>query len=447
MAESEGNPLPFPDPDGLQAKSHFDTYLGVTDLPGDLPKRVASHGVTGLGPPPQLREYIDSLKTGTRLDELYIGYDDYGEVDLTQAEQHLRKRFELGNVPYIVFSAGGSDEILERLVWEIPNPPIETRILSLGPCFPNFLNFAQRLRGAVPEDPLRGGGNPDDYPKNARFRKSFITYGPLDGPGAKPLHTRIENKVEPSVKNLLAKKNKGKRKDPEDNDKKIAYLNVPNNPTGEVLSPEGTEEIVKTAAELGITVVIDVAGGDFIDDKDSPIHLTKKYPNVICVLSFSKGAGMPKLKLGAAIMSPVEGKKYESVRRPLDYAYPELDVLNYVLEPAQSKEYLDFVKAEVKKRKYAQREALHAAGITTLPTDEFDRTPYLTIDGESDFFIDDTPEYGIVLASGETYKITHQDMSKRYGRMTAGPVEEAEETARLLKAAIRASDPLHSRIV
>jgi histidinol-phosphate/aromatic aminotransferase/cobyric acid decarboxylase-like protein len=338
----------FPTPDGLRAKPPVGTYLNAADLPNDLPNRYANHGVTGLGPPPLLQEYVESLKTGTRLQELYIGNNDYEEVDLTQAEQHLRTRFELGGSSYIVFSAGGSDEILERLVWEIPNPPVETRILTLGPCFPNFLNFAERLRGARPADNIQ---------RNAKS-KAFITYGPLDGPMAKPVHTPMEDKVDASIRNLLLKKNKGRRRDPAENDKKVIYLDIPNNPTGEILSPESTEEIVKTAAALGITVIIDGANGDFIDDAESPVHLTKKYPNVVYLMSFSKGAGMPKAKLGAAIMSKEEGEKYESVRRPLDYAYTELDILNYVLEPVHSRKYLDFVKTKVKERKKGTKGSL-----------------------------------------------------------------------------------------
>ncbi len=422
VVENGGQPaLPnsFPETEGLQAKPPTETYLGSPPLPTDVPEKKVNHGVTGLGAPKTAHKYLRSLKKGKALEELYLGDGDYAEVDLSQAEQYVRDRYDLGKSPYVVFSAGGSDEILERLVWAMPNPPTTTRILTLGPCFPNLVNFAVRLRGANPEN-------------------SFLRYGPLDGPKESSLYKPLSERIDPSIKWLKTKKRIGRMKNGEE-DRQIVYLNTPNNPTGDILPYEGQREIVRTCAELGIPVIIDGAYGDFVDDKFSPAHFTKEFPNVIYLDSGSKGKGMAKTKVGTGIMSPEEGKKYDSVRRPLDYADPKLDILNYVLEPESLKAFLEPMRKETRKRKEFTMNVAEELRISTLPTHE--DTPTLVFDGGYENFVTElSAEYGIVLASGKTYALTHRGInSDRFGRMTVLPIQETREVLRMMRAAINAA--------
>ena len=78
----------------------------------------------------------------------------------------------------------------------------------------------------------------------------------------------------------------------------LAYLDNPNNPTGQVIPLRDIERIVKHARTRGIAVLVDEAYGDFITKNESAIALLGQYDNLMVARSFSKGYGLAGLRVG-----------------------------------------------------------------------------------------------------------------------------------------------------
>ncbi|MDR1829034.1 MAG: histidinol-phosphate aminotransferase family protein [Methylobacteriaceae bacterium] len=81
----------------------------------------------------------------------------------------------------------------------------------------------------------------------------------------------------------------------------LAYIDNPNNPTGQVIPLEQLEAILKRAAGFGTAVLIDEAYADFITKEESAVSLKPEYPNLIVARTFSKGYGMAGLRIGYII--------------------------------------------------------------------------------------------------------------------------------------------------
>jgi len=81
----------------------------------------------------------------------------------------------------------------------------------------------------------------------------------------------------------------------------LIYLDNPNNPTGQTIALNDIEEIVRKASREDVAVIIDEAYGEFMEKKESALSLTNVYDNLIVVRSFSKGFGLPGLRVGYAV--------------------------------------------------------------------------------------------------------------------------------------------------
>ncbi len=82
----------------------------------------------------------------------------------------------------------------------------------------------------------------------------------------------------------------------------VIYLDNPNNPTGQIISLDEIEKIVKKASELDIAVIVDEVYGDFMSKENSAISLVNQYDNLLIVRSFSKGFGLAGLRIGYVIV-------------------------------------------------------------------------------------------------------------------------------------------------
>lgn len=83
---------------------------------------------------------------------------------------------------------------------------------------------------------------------------------------------------------------------------RIAYIDNPNNPTGQALSLQELEVILKRARELNIVVIVDEAYGDFLDRDESAVALINKWDNLMIVRTFSKGFGLAGLRAGYIVV-------------------------------------------------------------------------------------------------------------------------------------------------
>lgn len=85
-----------------------------------------------------------------------------------------------------------------------------------------------------------------------------------------------------------------------DQNTKMIFICSPNNPTGNDVSAEKIEEIVKGFRGI---VVIDEAYVDFVE-RDSWIKRLTEFPNLVVLQTFSKAWGLAALRLGMAYANP-----------------------------------------------------------------------------------------------------------------------------------------------
>lgn len=96
----------------------------------------------------------------------------------------------------------------------------------------------------------------------------------------------------------------------------LIYIDNPNNPTGQTIALKDIEEIVRKASRQDVPVIIDEAYGEFIEKKESAISLINVYDNLIVARSFSKGFGLPGLRVGYAVCGDLLGEFLKKVDVP-----------------------------------------------------------------------------------------------------------------------------------
>ena len=91
---------------------------------------------------------------------------------------------------------------------------------------------------------------------------------------------------------------------------KIIFLCSPNNPTGNVATPEQIEGLVET----GLLVVIDEAYWEF--SGSTAASMVKDHDNLIVLRTMSKWAGIAGLRIGYGIMSPTLVNHIIDIKQP-----------------------------------------------------------------------------------------------------------------------------------
>lgn len=81
-------------------------------------------------------------------------------------------------------------------------------------------------------------------------------------------------------------------------DHAFAYIDNPNNPTGQVIPPSDIRTAADAAREKGILLVVDEAYGDFMTKAESAVTLIGEYDNIAVIRSFSKGFALAGLRVG-----------------------------------------------------------------------------------------------------------------------------------------------------
>lgn len=93
---------------------------------------------------------------------------------------------------------------------------------------------------------------------------------------------------------------------------KICFICSPNNPTGNSMSSEKIEEILRTFEGI---VVLDEAYVDFVEHKSFLPRLSE-FPNLVILQTFSKAWGLANLRAGMAFASPAIISLMSSVKPP-----------------------------------------------------------------------------------------------------------------------------------
>jgi len=124
----------------------------------------------------------------------------------------------------------------------------------------------------------------------------------------------------------------------------LIYIDNPNNPTGQVIPLREIEEIVEAAQRRGTVVIVDEAYGDFMEREETSIRLINAYENLIVVRSFSKGFGLPGLRVGYAVCGGPLGKLLRKVEIPFSVSSIAAALACKALEEA---EYLDWCRRRI----------------------------------------------------------------------------------------------------
>lgn len=95
-------------------------------------------------------------------------------------------------------------------------------------------------------------------------------------------------------------------------------LGNPNNPTGELLSCESIENLLREAEKYSVWILVDESFIDFREDAACYTvgGLTKKYPKLVILHSLTKFYAIPGLRLGFGIMRPAIVQKMDMGKDP-----------------------------------------------------------------------------------------------------------------------------------
>lgn len=98
----------------------------------------------------------------------------------------------------------------------------------------------------------------------------------------------------------------------------MVFIGNPNNPTGTLLTINQLEQLVATASQAGIIVVVDESFMDFIigDGAYTCRPLLKKYANLVIIHSLTKFYAIPGLRLGFALTQPELTVKLHAAKDP-----------------------------------------------------------------------------------------------------------------------------------
>lgn len=96
----------------------------------------------------------------------------------------------------------------------------------------------------------------------------------------------------------------------------LVYLDNPNNPTGQNITPVDLRTILKRASDVGACVVVDEAYGDYLAQADSALTMLKEFDNLLVIRSFSKGSGLAGMRAGYSVASKEIIAQMDKVSNP-----------------------------------------------------------------------------------------------------------------------------------
>lgn len=133
-----------------------------------------------------------------------------------------------------------------------------------------------------------------------------------------------------------------------DGSHKLAYIDTPNNPTGQAVPLDQVEALVARAAQLSIPIIVDEAYGDYLPQSWSAISLTKKYDNLVVLRSFSKAHGLAGARAGYGIIPQQLCVPLDNITHPYICSSPARAIAQAALEDKGFLEETRRITAELK---------------------------------------------------------------------------------------------------
>jgi histidinol-phosphate aminotransferase len=204
---------------------------------------------------------------------------------------------------------------------------------------------------------------------------------------------------------------------------RMIFLNTPNNPTGQLISPEDLARISRAAPDAVVLIdeaYIEFGGTSFLPE-------LQRFPNVLVGRTFSKAYGLAGLRVGVLMGSPRALDPVRAVTLPFNLNAAALAAVHAALEDA---EFLPRYAAQVRE----SRERLYAAcrrlGLGYWPS----AANYVLVRvGEAAPFVEALAARGVHVRDRSKDPVTPGCI-----RITTGIVEHTERAIEALESAVAA---------
>lgn len=216
------------------------------------------------------------------------------------------------------------------------------------------------------------------------------------------------------------------------------YLDNPNNPTGQFISVKSIEKICLVAKRQGTIIMVDEAYGDYVGDTESAINLVKKVPNLVVARSFSKGFGLPGIRVGYLAVSDDLKPYFKEAFVPFEPSQPSTQI---ALNAMGNLELLARIRRQTRAIKaYLMRELIRR-GFSILPTHP-DVSIFVVHKPGVDLYRLFSTQ-GIMVEPGSAFRQTCKIFDNSYIRLRIpGTMEVAKEIMRRIARALQTTKKL-----
>lgn len=355
-----------------------DSYLLVDDngkLNLNLPVIDCEVGYSPFGSSPQMLQKIRSFD--------FSEVSKYGELFYDRLlKQTIINRFSDSQLkPENIFFGHGSFNLAERIIHKLID---QSSMLGYGPQFNEIPSEMEAAGGLYKPIPLTRG-------------YEF------------PIHDII-NELKTGAHSIL-------------------YVDNPNNPTGNIISLEVLEIVIKAAENNGTIVLIDEAYGDFVSDYYSAFNLVHRYSNVMVIRSFSKALGLAAQRVGYMAVSDELKSYYSKLDVPFEPSLVSAIMARMTMEDTQ---FIGYVRSSSIQCKATIVTALMGIGINILPTHS--SVSILTARLEGGNLFSHFQSMGIKVENGVAYKRTNPLMDSSFIRLRVPSFIETRELVQRIKS-------------
>lgn len=151
----------------------------------------------------------------------------------------------------------------------------------------------------------------------------------------------------------------------------LIYFVNRDNPTGQLVSLEEIEEVVRGANKKDVIVILDEANAEYTGNQNSGINLINKYDNLVVTHSFGKAYNLQALRVGYGIFPMELSEYYDKIEHP--YPVPVI-ATRLAIEALLDQDYLQEQQERVKSSSLKLIKGLRERGY--IVSDSHECSPY-----------------------------------------------------------------------